>query len=304
MQPDTPRGRPAEATSADEQRTGGYVTSTVLERAKRYEWLPILRRVRCKPSVKLVGFVAASYGNADGGSIFPGIARLSNVTGLDDTTVKLSLKTLRTLGLMERVFEGSSRGRGGGMSDEHVLTLPVGDPSSLPLLPLDESDPEREAKREAKRAADTERKRRSAGKNRLSQTRNRLSETSERVVSITGNRLSDTTPPRDVPRHVVVDEGQHSARNRAASRPGATARETFDDFAARHRKLMVRDGEVLTDEDEEFVSSTIRGDYVRHTIGDLDDVEERTVDGMLSNGVHPKTIVNAIAKTRRDGTWP
>src|SRR5947199_4243446 len=95
-----------------------------LVRVKRYEWTPVVRRLRCKPSVKLVAFVAASYGNADGGSIFPGIVRLANVTGVDDRTVKVALSELRKLGLMARVFEGSTCGRRGGMADEHVLTLP------------------------------------------------------------------------------------------------------------------------------------------------------------------------------------
>lgn len=271
---------------------------TQVQRVKRHEWLPVVRRLRCNPSVKLTALIAATYGNADGGSIFPGVVRLANVTGLDDTTIKLGLKKLRTLGLMVRVFEGSTVGRRGGMADEHVLTLPV-DIAGLPLLPADESDPDREKTRAERRAADAERKRRA--KNRLSETRNRLSESSEQVVSDTGNRLSETTPPVHGPDHVLVDEGHHSARIER-DRPGGRPREeTYGEYEQRHRQVMVRPGEELSDEDELFVSGVIADDYVTARAGELDEFEQRTADGMRENGAHPKAIVNTIMKDRGYG---
>lgn len=269
-----------------------------LQRVKRYEWLEILRRVKCKPSVKLVGFAAATYGNKDGDAIFPGIERLANVTNQDDRTVRLALAWLRRHGLMHRTFEGSKCGRAGGKADEHVLTTPD-DITGLPLLPVDESDPDREKRRAAMREADVRRKQRS---------KNRGPELPEQGISDTGtgdlndrSPVSEIPPPREVPLDVPLDENHPSAR---IERPHAAARgrvgivQTYAEYEAAHRKIMIREGEELGEEDEAFVSSTIAHDYVVSIVGELDAMEGSTATGMIEKGTHPKAVVNTILKSR------
>lgn len=85
-------------------------------------------------------------------------------------------------------------------------------------------------------------------------------------------------------------------RGRAAAPPPP---ETFTEYEKRHRALMIREGEELSEEDERSISSTIAHNYVIMMVGDpKTGAEMSTIEGMLSNGVHPKAIVNTVLKGR------
>lgn len=285
-----------------------------------YAWRAVIRRLKCHSSVKLVALVASDYGNKDGTRVHPGIERLSNVTELDDRTVKMALKTLRDHGLMHRTVEGSAYGRRGGIADEHVLTVPR-DIAVLPLLPVDESNPEREAKRAAQREKDAARKRARQTPRRkalpTTGTQEQVISVPEQVISDTGtgdlssrNPVSQITPPTeaptDVPSHgatipLASKRGHAAARPRDSSFANGSSdkgKDTFRAFEAERRSELMTEGEELSEEDEDFIVSTVGHDYVESIVGDLDAVEESTVDGMLGNGAHPKAIVNTLLKMR------
>lgn len=90
----------------------------------RYDWERVVRRVRMNPSAKLVALAIATYASKGGTSMYPGVAKLAAVTGLTDKTVRAALKTLRTVGLLERTFDGSKNGRR-GLADEYRMRRPV-----------------------------------------------------------------------------------------------------------------------------------------------------------------------------------
>jgi len=113
-----------------------------------YGWLRLIRRARLGSSVKLVAFVLASYANPDGTSVRPGNPRLVAVTELSDKTVRTSLAKLRSLGLLERVREGSKCGRK-KLADEYRLTIPDNAIEVLELLPVKELPGELETLPEA-----------------------------------------------------------------------------------------------------------------------------------------------------------
>lgn len=108
----------------------------------RFEWERILRRVQVSvPSVKLVGFAMATYGNADGTKIRPGQKRLAAVLGTSEMTVRRGQGELETIGMLEMVFKGHSQGRGqaGGYASEYRLTIPSDLLERVPLLDPEEA---------------------------------------------------------------------------------------------------------------------------------------------------------------------
>jgi DNA-binding transcriptional ArsR family regulator len=104
----------------------------------RYEWERLLRRVRVSASAKHVGHACASYANADGTSIYPGTAKLAAVTGYTEKTVRVALKALRDVGLVQRVREGRRAGRA-ALADEYRLTRPLDLIDRVHLLDVYES---------------------------------------------------------------------------------------------------------------------------------------------------------------------
>lgn len=106
----------------------------VLHGTDPYTWRRLVRRVRLGASTKLVAYALADYANPDGTRVRPGNPRLIAVTELSDKTVRRSLSTLRELGLIERVFEGSKMGRR-GLADEYRLTYDDQMPTSVEMLP-------------------------------------------------------------------------------------------------------------------------------------------------------------------------
>ncbi|OLT12208.1 hypothetical protein BJF79_22760 [Actinomadura sp. CNU-125] len=307
-----------------------------LQRVDRYRWTEVLRRLRVKPAVKLTGVFMASYGDKTGKDNFPGIVRLANTTGLDDRTVRLSLKTLRDLGMAYRVFEGSSMGRAGGKADHHVLTLPV-DLTLLDLIPRDENDPEREKKREASREADRKRKAAKGsggasggaspggsgkgspkGSGRGSGDPSRGGGSKEQGISVPEQGTSDTgtgdlryrnpvsqiPPPPERPPYEPPDSRDHPPA-RILAPPHADARGAASGYRAffdAEWKARGGQAEELSDDEAEELRSEINLEYVEYAVNDFDGtVEQSTAVGMLDGGAHPKAVVNKIYKDRGEG---
>lgn len=88
--------------------------------ARVNDWTDIVRRARLGPTVKLVALVIASYANADGTKVFPGVARLAVQCEVDYRTVQRALAALRKAGLIEVVRRGARRA---GQSDEYRLII-------------------------------------------------------------------------------------------------------------------------------------------------------------------------------------
>ncbi len=88
--------------------------------AKVNEWVDVVRRARLGRTVKAVAMVTASYANADGTRVFPGIARLAVQCEIDYRTAQRALAVLRKAGLIEVVRRGARRS---GKADEYRLIL-------------------------------------------------------------------------------------------------------------------------------------------------------------------------------------
>lgn len=67
------------------------------------QWTDVVRRARLGRIVKMVALALATYADADGSRVYPGIARLSYECELSYTGVKKVLRQLRGLGLIEKV---------------------------------------------------------------------------------------------------------------------------------------------------------------------------------------------------------
>lgn len=89
------------------------------------DWVRGVRRARLGTSTYAVALTIASYADADGSKIYPGVARLAWECEVSYTTVKRALRLLRDAGLIERVKRGN---RAAGWSDRYRL---IWDPDRL-----------------------------------------------------------------------------------------------------------------------------------------------------------------------------
>jgi hypothetical protein len=80
------------------------------------QWTDVVRRARLGRTVKAVALVLATYADADGTRVYPGVARLSYEAEVNYNTAKTALKALRDAGLIKKV------GRKGD-ADEYRLIL-------------------------------------------------------------------------------------------------------------------------------------------------------------------------------------
>jgi hypothetical protein len=87
-----------------------------------YRWLRTWRDVIVQPSVKHVGFAAATFSNARGRRVFPGVKLLMATTGYSKPCVIEALATLRYLGFIWRVE--SNRGATSHKADRYQLCQP------------------------------------------------------------------------------------------------------------------------------------------------------------------------------------
>ncbi|WP_378735368.1 helix-turn-helix domain-containing protein [Nocardia brasiliensis] len=87
----------------------------------RFEWERIARRVQMHSTTKYLALMMATYADADGSRIRPGVERLALVMCVSEKTVKRAFADLRALGLIERTKQGN---RHRGLADEYRLTVP------------------------------------------------------------------------------------------------------------------------------------------------------------------------------------
>ena len=66
-------------------------------------WTDVVRRAELNTTTKLIALLVASYANADGTSIYPGLDRLTVESGKGYSTVKRTVAWLRRVGLIECV---------------------------------------------------------------------------------------------------------------------------------------------------------------------------------------------------------
>ncbi|NEW33812.1 helix-turn-helix domain-containing protein [Nocardia cyriacigeorgica] len=88
----------------------------------RFEWERIVRRMQMPHSAKYLALMLATYADADGSRIRPGVERLSLVMCVTDRTVKRSLSVLRDLGLIKQTKKGNRHAK---QADEYRLTVPA-----------------------------------------------------------------------------------------------------------------------------------------------------------------------------------
>ncbi|MFF4600132.1 hypothetical protein [Amycolatopsis sp. NPDC001319] len=101
----------------------------------RYEWERIVRRAQMPKQVKYVAFVMATYADADGSRVRPGLDVLAAVTGEGMSTVRRRIAELRdTYGLIGLVSRGGGRA-GRGKAAEYRLVLPLDLLDRVELLP-------------------------------------------------------------------------------------------------------------------------------------------------------------------------
>lgn len=98
-----------------------------VEPASRFVWEKALRQARIGAgkngaSTLALAFAVATFANADGTRIHPGVALLADGLGLSARTVDRALSRLRREGYLTKVRQGNSRA---GLADEYRLSLPV-----------------------------------------------------------------------------------------------------------------------------------------------------------------------------------
>lgn len=239
-----------------------------------YDWLRTWRYAIVQPSVKHVGFAAATFSNRRGRQVFPGVKRLMTITGLSKPAVIKSLRLMRQLGFLYRL--SCAQGSNSGKADEYQLCVPW----TLRHVPMADAKTGQEpvfselpsiAQRTARLLGVAARLGEASGE--LSEPG---SELTEPLVVVSGNRpwWRELTPPTHHTNTSTKSSDHHADRHDRAD-AGASARKY--DFEV---------------EDDCY-------EYVTDAFGDdLDPYEASRLDGMLASGSHPEAIVNAIRAGR------
>lgn len=238
-----------------------------------YEWFRTWRYVIVQPSVKNVGFAVATFSNRHGLQVFPGVKRLMAITGHSKPSVIDALAAMRWLGFIYRI--ASAQGSNSGKADEYQLCTP----RTWEHVPMADAKTGREPEFDglplvAQHAAVRLKVAgRLQGSGQLRQPGGQLRQPGV-VVSLNHWWLPELTPPTHRTNTSTKSDTHHPDRH---DRPDAAASGREYDF---------------DNEDDAY-------DYVIDTIGDdLDPYEGAMVDGMLSRGAHPHSIVNAIRAGR------
>ena len=84
-------------------------------------WSHLVRDHNMAPSYRFVALALATYADADGHSVHPTRARLMELTGLPEKTIKNALERLQALGLIRLVH----RPTGPGDAAVYRLSLPL-----------------------------------------------------------------------------------------------------------------------------------------------------------------------------------
>lgn len=107
-----------------------------------WEWIGVWRRAVIPWEFKALGLLLATYADADGSRIRPGVKRLTAETGKSDKTVRRWLEELRsTYGVIAITERGGGRG-GRGKTHTYRLVLPADLLDRIELLPPDGSYPQ------------------------------------------------------------------------------------------------------------------------------------------------------------------
>jgi hypothetical protein len=91
----------------------------------KFEWERVIKKCTFNQSAtKLIALLLATYASEDGSSVRPGRERLIATSGLGARHVSTQLGKLEDLGLVDKVHNGSSYGRRGGLASVYQLTAP------------------------------------------------------------------------------------------------------------------------------------------------------------------------------------
>lgn len=89
-----------------------------------WDWIGILRRVRCTTAEYAVALTLATYGDPDGTRVRPGLALLSYTAKCNYKTAQAAVAKWVKVGMLELVHKGSGRpGERGYSADEYQLIL-------------------------------------------------------------------------------------------------------------------------------------------------------------------------------------
>jgi hypothetical protein len=103
----------------------------------RFEWERIVRRLELPMRLKFTAMMVATYADADGSRVRPGVEVLASVTAQGASTVRKHLSALQEYGLLALVSRGGGRA-GRGKAAEYQLTVPVDLLERVPMLPMGE----------------------------------------------------------------------------------------------------------------------------------------------------------------------
>ena len=103
----------------------------------RFEWERIVRRLELPMRVKFTAVMLATFADADGSRVRPGVDVLAAVTGQGASTIRKQLTGLQEYGLLTLVSRGGGRS-GRGKAHEYRLTVPVDLLARVPMLPVGE----------------------------------------------------------------------------------------------------------------------------------------------------------------------
>lgn len=234
-----------------------------------YEWINTWRYVIVQPSVKCVGMAAASFANADGTRVRPGVRRLMTITGYSNRAVCDALTTLRWLGFLWRSKVGT-RTPEGGQADEHWLCIPK-DMSHIPIADFDSGlepafDDLAPEAQEVAVILEVDKRLRKVSSELSSKPSELSSRPSEPTPPDRVKPVHNTNPPTNP---VVTNSYDHSAFQQAGARASSRADEDPDGY-----------------------------DIVDEAVGGLDPVESSTTEGMLADGYHPNAVANRILQRR------
>lgn len=90
------------------------------------QWTDVVRRARLGRTVKAVAMVLATYADANGQRVFPGVARLAWECEINYNTAQQALAKLREVELIELVRKSGTKGAKRREADEYRLILGEG----------------------------------------------------------------------------------------------------------------------------------------------------------------------------------
>ncbi|WP_280392926.1 hypothetical protein [Nocardia wallacei] len=105
-----------------------------LQPVSRFDWERLIRRVRMHKTTKYVALGMATYADADGSRVRPGVDELALVLCISEPTVKRGYSVLRELGLIQKTKQGNRHAK---EADTYRLTAPK-NLTGLPILGPDD----------------------------------------------------------------------------------------------------------------------------------------------------------------------